>query len=192
MHKQRFGTQDNLPTFVKNFFMSIQENTVVSLSYKLMVKSDNDLSKQVVEETTSENLFTFLFGAGNVIPAFEANLSGLQAGDSFSFEIKASEGYGLASNDNIAAIPIRAFVPEGEELDSEMVSPGNFLPMVDENGHQFQGLVVEVNADHVIMDFNHPLAGKNLHFSGKVEKIRNATPDELAHGHVHGEGGVHH
>lgn len=172
--------------------MFIQPNTVVSLSYKLMVNSDSEPVKQLIEETSSDNLFTFLYGAGNVIPAFEAHLSGLKSGDVFSFEIKAADGYGLASEDNIAAIPIHAFVPEGEELDTEMVSPGNFLPMIDENGQQFQGLVVAVNADHVVMDFNHPLAGKNLHFTGRVEKIRNATPDELAHGHVHGEGGVNH
>lgn len=172
--------------------MHIQENSVVSLSYKLNVNSDTDQEKQFVEETSPENLFTFLMGSGNVLQAFETNLSGLKVGDSFEFMIKAEDGYGLSSNDNVVAIPMQAFVPEGESLDTEMVSPGNFLPMVDESGHQFQGLVVEVNPDHIIMDFNHPLADKHLHFSGKVEKIRTATPEELAHGHVHGEGGVNH
>jgi len=172
--------------------MLIKEKTVVALSYRLSVNSDTDPTEQLVEETGKENLFTFLVGSGNVIESFEKNLAGLSVGDNFDFTISAAEGYGLASEENIAAIPIQAFQAEGEELDREAVSVGNFLPMLDESGNQFQGLVLEVNSDHVLMDFNHPLAGKNLHFVGQVEKIREASAEEMSHGHVHGDGGVHH
>jgi FKBP-type peptidyl-prolyl cis-trans isomerase SlyD len=64
--------------------------------------------------------------------------------------------------------------------------------MTDDQGNRMQGMVVSIGDDHVMMDFNHPLAEKELIFTGKVIKIREATADEIAHGHVHGEGGVHH
>jgi FKBP-type peptidyl-prolyl cis-trans isomerase SlyD len=89
-------------------------------------------------------------------------------------------------------IPIEAFVAPGEELDTEMVAEGNFLPMVDDQGNHMQGLVVEVGADFIVMDFNHPLADKDLHFSGEVLDVREASAEELAHGHAHGPGGHNH
>jgi FKBP-type peptidyl-prolyl cis-trans isomerase SlyD len=64
--------------------------------------------------------------------------------------------------------------------------------MTDDQGNRMQGLVVSIEGETVTMDFNHPLAEKTLMFQGKILKIREATPDELAHGHVHGEGGVQH
>jgi FKBP-type peptidyl-prolyl cis-trans isomerase SlyD len=87
---------------------------------------------------------------------------------------------------------LSAFVPEGEELDTDMVAAGNYLPMVDDQGNNMQGLVVEVSEEFVVMDFNHPLAGKDLHFQGEVVNVREASAEEQAHGHVHGEGGHHH
>ena len=62
----------------------------------------------------------------------------------------------------------------------------------DDQGNQMQGLVLAVNEDHIVMDFNHPLAGKDLHFQGSVNHVRDASAEEMAHGHVHGEGGHHH
>jgi FKBP-type peptidyl-prolyl cis-trans isomerase SlyD len=73
-----------------------------------------------------------------------------------------------------------------------MIAEGNILPMSDHEGNQLQGLVEEITADFVKMDFNHPLAGKNLHFIGSVLSIRDASAEEIDHGHVHGEGGHHH
>lgn len=93
---------------------------------------------------------------------------------------------------NVSHPAIDLNVEPGEELDTEMVAAGNFLPMVDDQGNQMQGLVVEVGSDFVVMDFNHPLAGKDLHFVGSVLEIREASAEEIAHGHVHGPGGHHH
>jgi FKBP-type peptidyl-prolyl cis-trans isomerase SlyD len=73
-----------------------------------------------------------------------------------------------------------------------MVRAGNVLPMMDENGRPFQGIVCEVTDDVVVMDFNHPMAGKDLHFTVTVVDVRPATEEELAHGHVHGTGGHQH
>jgi FKBP-type peptidyl-prolyl cis-trans isomerase SlyD len=80
---------------------------------------------------------------------------------------------------------------EGQKADDILVV-GNYIPMTDDQGERMQGLVVSIGDDNVMMDFNHPLAEKELIFTGKIIKLREATTDELAHGHVHGEGGVHH
>jgi FKBP-type peptidyl-prolyl cis-trans isomerase SlyD len=168
----------------------IEDKKVVSVSYELTV--DEDGSETLVEKTSEGNPFVFLFGSGNLLDSFEDNLRGLKEGDSFDFIIEASEGYGNREDQNIARVPKAAFQNAQGDIDEEMVKLGNYLPMVDGDGNEFRGLVSEIGEEHVIMDFNHPLADKALHFKGEILKIRNATPDELAHGHVHGEGGVHH
>jgi FKBP-type peptidyl-prolyl cis-trans isomerase SlyD len=171
--------------------MTIDNNTVVSLNYKLSVSADSS-KEELVEETSAEQPFVFLFGVGGLLEEFEGNLKGLKAGDKFDFVIKAENGYGTGSDENTVRIPMEAFVADGEELDTEMVAVGNFLPMVDDQGHQMQGLVLEVTDEYIMMDFNHPLAGKDLHFIGDVNSVRDASVEELSHGHVHGEGGHHH
>jgi FKBP-type peptidyl-prolyl cis-trans isomerase SlyD len=171
--------------------MTIDNKTVVSVNYRLMVSSEGS-EMELVEETSAERPFVFLFGVGNLLEEFEGHLRGLKSGDSFDFTISPENGYGLNTPENVVRIPMAAFVAEGEELDTEMVTPGNFLPMVDDQGNQMQGLVLEVGPEFVTMDFNHPLAGKNLHFSGSVNEIREASAEELAHGHVHGPGGHQH
>jgi FKBP-type peptidyl-prolyl cis-trans isomerase SlyD len=91
----------------------------------------------------------------------------------------------------VVDIPKQVFEVDGQ-IDEEMLQEGNFLPMADNQGNHMQGKVVEIGADTVKMDFNHPLAGMVMHFDGKVADVRDATQEELAHGHVHGEGGHHH
>jgi FKBP-type peptidyl-prolyl cis-trans isomerase SlyD len=172
--------------------MTITQNAVVSVKYKLTVSDDNFQTEDLVEETSPESPFTFLFGSGGLLEEFEGNLKGLNVGSPFDFKITAANGYGHASQENVVRIPIEAFVAPGEELDTEMVAEGNFLPMVDDQGNHMQGLVVEVGADFIVMDFNHPLADKDLHFSGEVLDVREASAEELAHGHAHGPGGHNH
>jgi FKBP-type peptidyl-prolyl cis-trans isomerase SlyD len=172
--------------------MIINKNTVVSVNYKLTVSDNNFESEELIEETFSGEPFTFLNGSGGLLEEFESNLNGLTSGSKFDFKIKSENGYGHSSQENIVRIPLNAFVPEGEELDTDMVAAGNYLPMVDDQGNHMQGLVVEVSEEFVVMDFNHPLAGKDLHFQGEVVDVREASAEEVAHGHVHGEGGHHH
>jgi FKBP-type peptidyl-prolyl cis-trans isomerase SlyD len=172
--------------------MMIDDKMVVSVNYRLTVSSDGSIQEELVEETNAEQPFVFLFGVGGLLEEFENNLRGLKSGDVFDFVIKSENGYGVNNDENVVRIPMAAFVADGEELDTEMVSPGNFLPMVDDRGNQMQGLVLEVTEEHIVMDFNHPLAGKDLHFSGTVNDIRSASAEELSHGHVHGAGGHQH
>jgi FKBP-type peptidyl-prolyl cis-trans isomerase SlyD len=170
--------------------MIIDDKKVVSVSYELTVNEDG--SEQLVEQTEEGQPFVFLFGSGGLLDAFEDNLRGKKVGDKFDFIIQSNEGYGAREDQNIANVPLDAFKNAEGEVDTEMVQIGNYLPMVDNEGNTFNGLVQEVSDNHVIMDFNHPLADKDLHFIGEVLEIRDATSEEIAHGHVHGEGGVHH
>lgn len=168
--------------------MKIEKNAVVSVNYNLSLKGTGEQ----VEQTSKEHPFVFLFGAGNLLPDFENNLANKQAGDTFDFFIDAANGYGLRDEQHVVMIPIEAFQGEDGKLDEENVKVGVTLPMVDNEGNRLYGQVLEISTEHVKMDFNHPLAGADLHFKGEVLEVRSATAEEIAHGHVHGPGGHHH
>lgn len=168
--------------------MQIANNKVVELMYELRL---DDANSDAFETTTPEHPFVFLFGANNVLPDFETHLNGLKAGDTFSFSIKSENGYGEYDNEAVVDLPKNIFEFEGK-FDENMVKAGNVLPMRDQDGHAMNGTVVEVKDEVVVMDFNHPLAGKDLFFSGSISSVREATPEELDHGHVHGPHGHHH
>jgi len=133
----------------------------------------------------------FIHGLSGLPEAFENNLLGLNEGDTFDFSISAEDAYGNVDPNAIIQLPKSIFQAEDQNAD-DILQIGNFIPMTDDQGNRMQGLVVSIEGETVTMDFNHPLAEKTLMFQGKILKIREATPDEIAHGHVHGEGGVHH
>jgi FKBP-type peptidyl-prolyl cis-trans isomerase SlyD len=168
--------------------MVIENNTVVSVNYNLSLKATGEQ----IEQTSKEHPFVFLFGAGGLLEDFENNLKGKKAGDQFDFFIDHARGYGVRDEQHVVMIPIAAFLGEDGKLDAENVKVGVTLPMVDNDGNRLYGKVEEITAEFVKMDFNHPLAGKDLHFKGEILNIRTASADEIAHGHVHGEHGHHH
>lgn len=170
--------------------MIIENRMVVTLNYRLTITENGD--EVEVEKTNMEHPFVFLFGGGQLLPDFENNLSGKSIGDTFDFRISPEKGYGVSDVRNVVPVPLEVFTGDSGEPDPELLKVGNVLPMQDNNGNKYQGRVVEVNDDNVLMDFNHPLADKELHFTGEVVNIRLATLEELQHGHVHGEGGHHH
>lgn len=172
--------------------MQIDKDIVVSLAYTLMVKDDKSNEKKLVERTGEENPFVFLFGGGGLLEAFENNLRGKKVGDSFDFILTHTEGYGSHSPEYIVNIPIDSFKDEKGSIDFAMLKIGAQIPMMTNQGQRMVGVVANVAPEHVTMDFNHPLAGQDLHFSGSVLSLRPASADELAHGHVHGPGGHHH
>ena len=168
--------------------MQITSNKVISLKYKL----SNHQSGEKIEETNEENPLVFLYGAGGLIPEFEENLADKKVGDSFDFHIIASNAYGDHDTEHIAMIPSNVFHDDNGNFDNDMFQIGAMIPMSDSEGNHMHGKIVEVDAENVKMDFNHPLAGTDLHFQGEILDIREATEDELAHGHVHGEHGHQH
>jgi FKBP-type peptidyl-prolyl cis-trans isomerase SlyD len=169
----------------------IDANKVISLHYSLSVVNE-DQSESFMEKTNDENPLVFISGIGNLLPAFEENLWGKNVGDTFDFILSAEDGYGTHEAEKIANLPIGIFLDESGQFDGEMIKVGNYVPMMDNNGHQHQGLVTHVGLENITMDFNHPMAGKTLHFTGSINDIREATSEELDHGHVHGPGGHEH
>lgn len=171
--------------------MKITTNSVVSVTYKLNATPEGGKEK-FIEEADSSRPLTFLFGVGGMIAGFESNLNGLAVGDKFNFSVEAKDAYGEKHTDNIIELPVDAFKNEKGEVQQDLLKVGNVIPMQDNEGHQMRGIVAEVSPEKVKMDFNHPLAGNALRFEGEVLTVREATKDELDHGHVHGPGGHHH
>lgn len=166
----------------------IEKNKVVSLNYKLT--RDNNQG-ELIEETYGSQPLTFLYGLGQMIPKFEEELNGKKTGDKFSFGIKAAEAYGENNAQMVVDLPASIFMVDGK-IDTNTVKVGAVLPMQDNEGHQMNGMVVEMNDETIKMDFNHPLAGQDLFFDGDIVEVRDATAEELEHGHVHGAGGHQH
>lgn len=164
--------------------MTIANNKVVSLTYELVVDGE------VVDKSGEERPLVFLYGAGQMIPGFERQLEGKNTGDSYSFMVSPEEGYGISNPEEVVELSKEIFVVNGEVIPE--LKQGAMMPMQDQHGNTFRGKVAEIKLETVMMDFNHPLAGKELNFSGKILEVREATADEISHGHVHGDGGVHH
>lgn len=168
--------------------MKVAENKVVAVAYELRVDNPEG---DVVDKAERESPFTFLVGTGNVIEQFENNLKGKEAGDAFSFSIESDDAYGPVDERAIVDVPKEAFMVEGQ-VANDLLQEGKFLQMQDQNGNPLRGKIVNVQDNAVKMDFNHPMAGKDLFFSGEVVEVREASPEEIDHGHVHGPGGHHH
>ena len=165
--------------------MTISKDKVISLVYELRANSKEG---DIIESLTPENPLSFLFGAGNLLPKFEDNIDGLKVGESFDFDLTAVDAYGEVNDSAIVDVPTNIFMTDGK-LDESLVQVGNTIPMRDNAGNQLKGIVKEVSAEQVKMDFNHPLAGNHLFFKGEVTDIRDASEEELSHGHIHGQGG---
>ena len=161
----------------------ITKNKFVTISYELRTDKDGD----VVEVADVERPLEFICGQGQTLEYFEMNLLGLNEGDAFDFSIPAANAYGTVNEDMIVELPRDIFA----EVEAEELQPGNTLPMQDSLGRHLMGKIVSVNDDAVVMDFNHPMAGKDLYFTGKVVAVRDATDEELENLHSHKCGGCH-
>ncbi|MCF0055573.1 peptidylprolyl isomerase [Dyadobacter sp. CY356] len=170
--------------------MKVEKNNVVALIYSLRIP-DNDGEMDIVEVVTEEDPMYFIQGISGLPEGFEGKIEGLSAGDTFDFTVAPEEGYGEFDPEAIVELPKAVF--QADDIDQEeLLEIGNIVPMTNEDGERMHGQVVEVKDDVVVMNFNHPLAGKEMHFEGSILSIRPATDEEISHGHVHGEGGHHH
>ncbi len=168
--------------------MVIDKNTVVTLHYKL--QKDNE-SGELVEQTFGSQPLVFLYGVGQMIPEFERQLKGKQAGDQHAFGIASAEAYGELNPQAVVQVPKSSFVVDGK-LAEDVLQIGNRVPMMDQDGNRLNGMVTEIGDEAVTVDFNHPMAGQDLYFSIQVEEVREASAEEMEHGHVHGPGGHQH
>lgn len=155
--------------------MKVEKNKMVTVTYELRLGGKNG---NVVEVSGKNEPLQFAYGVGMLLPAFENGLTDKEIDDNFEIEISAKDGYGERVEDMLVSVPKDIFEIDGK-LDYEMISVGNALPMMSNNGDQLTGVVKSVDEHTVTMDFNHPLAGEDLYFLGKVVDIREATEDEL-------------
>ncbi len=161
--------------------MTIAQHKVVTIHYKV---SDSE-SDEVIDSSENAEPMTYLHGAQNIIPGLEQALEGKAVGDELEVVVEAAEAYGERSDDRIQQVPMEAF--QG----MEKVEPGMAVTAQTDQG-QINLVITEVNGDMVTVDANHPLAGKSLKFEVTVEDVRDASEEEMAHGHVHGPGGHEH
>ncbi len=147
--------------------MKIEPGKTAIVQYQLL---DADIQAEI-ESTSDEKPAVFSFGVNKLIPEFEKNLMGLGTGDSFDFIIDANNAYGPVDSYAIFDIPLDTFEVNGK-TDPKMIQIGNAIPMTDNEGNKHLGKITKVMKDAVTMDFNHPLAGKNLHFTGKILEVK--------------------
>jgi FKBP-type peptidyl-prolyl cis-trans isomerase SlyD len=161
--------------------MIISKDKIVSVTYQLRI---DHAEGKIIESLDKDSPLTFLYGSGSLLPKFEDHLTGLRVGDKFDFSLTPEDAYGLIDENAVVDVPINAFEMNGK-IDYDLVKIGNNIPMQDSNGNKLNGIVKEVSAEAVTMDFNHPLAGNDLYFMGEVTEIREATDEEKYHGHAH-------
>ncbi len=161
--------------------MKAEKNKVVSVSYELRT---NGKDGEVVDMAYEESPLNFIFGNGMMLPKFEENLANLTVESTFDFKLTGEEGYGSRNEENVSDVPKNVFEQNGK-IEAGILDIGNVIPLQDDKGNHFNGQVVSVTDEVVKLDFNHPLADEDLYFTGKVISVREATQQELEHGHVH-------
>jgi FKBP-type peptidyl-prolyl cis-trans isomerase SlyD len=155
--------------------MEITTNKMVTVTYDLRI---DDSEGELIEQATKENPLQFLYGAGMMLPKFESNLSGKKEGEIFQITLSKKDAYGEINDDAVVELPKNVFLVDGV-FDEELIKIGNSVPMMSSNGQRLNGLVLEINDEAVKMDFNHPLAGEDLFFSGSVLEVRDASQEEI-------------
>lgn len=152
-------------------------NKYVTVAYELYTDNDKGIH-ELVEKAHIEHPFQFISGLGIALDSFESKILALAEGETFDFVLKVDEAYGPYEQDHVIELPKETFAINGR-FDKDMVYPGAVLPLVNADGMRFQGLVLELKDNTVIIDLNHPLAGKDLHFKGQVVTMRDATNEEI-------------
>jgi FKBP-type peptidyl-prolyl cis-trans isomerase SlyD len=159
----------------------VGKGSVVSLDYELHLGDG-----KVVDASSPGQPLSYIHGEGQIVPGLERELEGMATGDSKQVVVPPGEGYGEHDPRGVQEVPLNAF-PADVRLE-----PGMELAAQGENGETVPFVVREVKPGTVVIDMNHPLAGRTLHFAVKVKDIRAATAEELEHGHVHGPEGHEH
>jgi FKBP-type peptidyl-prolyl cis-trans isomerase SlyD len=156
--------------------MKVENNKMVTLIYELR---ENDSNGRIIEALDEARPLKFIYGTGRLLPVFESNISALKTGDLFSFTLNSEIAYGDKREEMIINVPVAVFEAEGK-INEDICRVGNEVPMTDSEGNPLTGVINEITDTYVRMDFNHPMAGLDLFFSGKIVEIREATEKELA------------
>lgn len=156
--------------------METTPNKLIVVSYELYVTEDGE--RDLVEKATAEQPFQFISGLGTTLDAFEGQLKDLNVGDKFEFTIPTADAYGDYSDEHVFELPKNIFEIDGK-FDAERIFAGNVVPLMDADGNRMNATVVDVLAETVKVDMNHPLAGQDLTFIGEILEARPATNDEI-------------
>ena len=157
--------------------MEIKPGKFVAVSYKLWGLQPNQEPEEI-EETQPGHPLTFIYGTGAMLESFEKKLENLNQGDKFDFVLTADEAYGQPDAENVIELPKDIFVVDGK-FDDEVVVEGAVLPMRDAQGNTLTGTVEKITDTAVVMDFNHPMAGTDLHFIGEVLEVREPNEEDI-------------
>ena len=160
--------------------MKVADKKVVRLDYTL-----KNAQGDVIDTSEGAEPLTYLHGAQQIVPGLEKELTGLSAGDAKDVVVQPEEGYGMPDPEGVFGVPRSAFPADAK------LSVGDSFIGEDDEGQALPVRVVELKDDVVIVDANHPLAGETLFFHVDVREVRDATDEELEHGHSHGPGGGH-
>ncbi|GIV34701.1 MAG: peptidyl-prolyl cis-trans isomerase [Chitinophagales bacterium] len=164
--------------------MKAAPDTVVKITYELRTEPGGE----IVDFADQDSPLTFLCGHQQLLEKFEQNIEGLEEGETFEFNLSPSEGYGEYDEDALITLDRELF--GGPDQYGHLLVEGNMIPLRDEQGNQYEGRIASINDTSVVVDMNHPLAGKTLYFTGVILSVRAADPAEIAHGHIH-EGNEH-
>ena len=159
--------------------MKIAKDSVVRFHYTV-----SEPGQEALESSKDREPLAIMIGHGNIIPGLEAALQDRQAGDSFGVDVAATDAYGERRDGLSQRVPKKHFGAQKLEPGMQVVLQTNFGPRAV--------TIQKIGMSVVDVDLNHPMAGKDLHFDVEIVEVREATAEELAHGHVHGEGGHQH
>jgi len=160
--------------------MKIEDKKIVSFHYTL-----SNAAGEQMESSRERDPMSYLHGSHNIIPGLEKAMAGKAAGDSFEITVEPADAYGERDDNQVQRISAKHF------RQSARLEPGQLVTLQTKQG-PIQATVVKVGRFNVDVDTNHPLAGQSLTFDVEVTDVRDATEEELSHGHAHGKGGVEH
>ena len=152
-------------------------NWYVTVAYELFTDNEKGIH-ELMEKAPEEHPFQFITGLGMALDSFEAKIAPLAEGEAFDFTLPVDEAYGPYVQEHVVELDKKLFCIN-DRFDKNAVYPGAVLPLVNADGNRFQGLVLEVKEGTVVIDLNHPLAGKDLHFKGQIVTMRDATNEEI-------------
>ena len=169
----------HLNIYNKSKNMKVENLKVVTLSMELYIQGEREGTEEMIHQARETRPMVYCQGEGMMISGFEARMAGKEAGEEFDFVVPCAEAYGEHDERGVKELPRKMFYNGNEEFDEEHVYVGAIIPMLTDDGMQVNAEVVNIGEKTVTIDLNHPLAGEDLHFKGKVLEVRQATEEEL-------------
>ncbi|MCQ2335301.1 MAG: FKBP-type peptidyl-prolyl cis-trans isomerase [Paludibacteraceae bacterium] len=156
----------------------IEDKKVVKATYDLYIAGEEAGKEELMERATEEMPLVYCHGMGMMLQAFEDALAGKDAGDTFDFVIAQDDAYGPYEEEGVIELDKKIFCIDGV-FDDEHVQVGAIVPMNTADGQIVKAQIIEIDTDKVTIDLNHPFAGEDLHFIGKILEVRDVTEGEL-------------